>query len=160
MTKIQIILQESEKAFLIEYERKRTITERGDKFIGAAAVIVGFQLTQISNLALSGNWRQTLCMWLSVGALIVLGLSVLLTMLSLRVWGYYSFPRGTELIDELRDERITEDAAKIKIARMYLKAHDINAQINDRRARLLGIGGFLLVVGLGLAAVSYLVHPG
>jgi hypothetical protein len=157
MGKIEIIVRESEKSFLMEQTRKRTLTERADKFIGAAAVIVGFQLTQISNLALSGNRRQILHGWFSIGALVALAFSVLLTMLSMRVQEYHSYPRGTKLIDELKDESITEDVAEIKIARMYLSAHDINAQINDERARLLSVGGILLVVGLGLAAVSYLI---
>jgi hypothetical protein len=57
----------------------------------------------------------------------------------------------------VKDDRVTDAMARIKIAKMYLKAHHINAGINDKRAKLLLFSGALLVAGFVLAVFSYLV---
>ena len=124
--------------------------------MGAVAVIIGFQLIETDQLTLSGSWQQAVRGWLAVNALLALGISLVLTLLSMRVQKYYSYPRGTTLIDELKDDSITDQVAKIKIARMYLSAHDNNARINDKRAKLLSFSGAMLVAGLLLAVISYL----
>jgi hypothetical protein len=61
------------------------------------------------------------------------------------------------LIDEVKDPAVTDSMAKIKIAKMYLQAHVINAGINDRRSRLLLFSGALLVTGFVLAVASYVM---
>ena len=156
MNKVELVLQESEKAFLLEKTRAAKLGEAAEKLIGAVAVVVGFQLIEFDHLALSGDWQEALHNWIAVGAFIALGGSLVLTLLSMRVQEYYSYPRGTELIDELKAESITDEVAMIKIARMYLTLHDKNARVNDERAKLVYFSGILLVTGFGLAVASYL----
>ena len=156
MDKTDLIVQQSEKAFLQERARADKLIAAAEKYIAAVAVIIGFKLLDIENLSLTGSWQQIVHGWLTVLALLTLGTALLLTFWSMRVFKYYAFPRGTKLIDELKDPGISDEAAKIKVARMYLSAHDTNAQINDRRARLLSVSSALLVAGFLLTVIGYL----
>jgi hypothetical protein len=158
MKKFDLIIQESEKAFRQERIRADNLGKAAEKLIGAVAIIIGFHLIEIDQLRLVGKWEQAVHGWFSISALVALAISLFLSLLSMQIWKYYSYPRGTTLIDELRDENISDDGAKIKIARMYLKAHDCNAGINDKRARLILISGIVLISGLLLAVVSYLIE--
>lgn len=155
MSKIDLILQESEKAFIQERIRADKLWGASEKLIGAVAVIMGFHLIEIDRLTLTGNWRQVAQGWLAICAIVALMLALFLALLSMQVQKYYSYPRGTTLIDDLKDDSITDQAAMIKIARMYLKAHDNNARINDKRARLVFYSLIMLVTGLLFAVFSY-----
>lgn len=155
-SKVDVIFQVSEKAFLQERMRADKLSAAAEKYVGAVVIIMGFQLIEIDQLTLSGSWSPALRGWLAVLALLALGVSTVCALLSIQVRKYYSYPRGTTLIDELKDESITDEVAKIKVARMYLSAHDINAGINDKRAKMLSYSGALLVSGLLLAVLSYL----
>jgi hypothetical protein len=157
MDKIDVIVQESEKAFLQERARADRIFGAAEKIVGAVAVVIGFQLIRMDQLTLSGSWPQALHGWLAIGALLELGISLTFAFLSMQVQKYYSYPRGTTLIDELKDASITYEVARIKIARMYLSAYDANAHINDKRAKILSYSGAMLVVGLVFAVISYLI---
>ena len=157
MSKIELILQESEKAFLQERIRADKLGGAAEKLIGAVAVIVGFHLIETDQLTLTGNWQQVAQGWLAVSALVALMVSLLLALLSMQVQKYYSYPRGTTIIDQLKDDLVSDQAANIKIARMYLKAHDNNARINDKRAKLVFYSLAMLVIGLICAIISYFV---
>ncbi len=156
MEKVDLIVHVSEEAFFQERARADKHSAAAEKFVGAVAVIIGFQLIKTDQLTLSGSWQQVVHGWLAIIALLALGISLVLTLLSMRVRNYYSYPRGTTLIDELKDDSITDQVAKIKIARMYLSAVDINARINDQRAKLLSFSGAMLFAGLLLAVISFL----
>lgn len=157
MGKLDLIFDESAKAFYDEWERTERLRNLGEKVVAAVAVVVGFHLIEIENVALAGAWLETLRSWLAVCALLALGVSLVLALLSMRIGAFVGRPRGMTLIDELRDPEITDEAAKVKIAKMYLQATEINARINDRRGRLLLFSSVLLVMGFILGVGSYVL---
>ena len=69
---------------------------------------------------------------------------------------YASYPRGLTLIDDLKGDQVSDDAAAINVAKMYLNLHNHKARLNDRRARLLALSGILFVAGFLLAVSSHL----
>lgn len=156
MSKADFIVNESEKAFLAEGARMERLTTKAEKYAGAIAVIIGLHLIDFNRIKLSGNSRELLYVGLAAGALISLGLAMGLTLLSVRIRNYRSYPVGMTLIDELKNEALTEDGAKMRIAGMYLKAHDANSRTNDRRAKLLSYGSVLMVFGFALAVATRL----
>ncbi len=153
-SKIDTILKESEKAFLAEATRKDKLTDKAEKYLAALALIVGFNLVDFERVTLTGTASEVLSGLFAIGAFAMLGITLVLALLTLRVFEYASYPRGETLIDELKDEAITDDIAKVKLAKMYLGAYDNNARINDRRARLLSWSGVLLVIGFVSAVAS------
>lgn len=153
-SKIDIILKESEKAFLAEATRKDKLTDKAEQYLAAVALIVGFNLIDFERVTLSGRANEVLSSLFAIGAFGMLGIVLILALLTLRVLEYASYPRGETLIDELKDEEITDNMARIKLAKMYLGAHNHNARINDKRAKLLSWSSVLLVVGFVLAVIS------
>ena len=156
-SKIDTILKESEKAFLAEAARKDKLTDKAEKYLAALALIVGFNLIDFSRVTLSGATNEVLSSMFAIGAFGMLGIALVLALLTLRVLKYASYPRGETLIDELKDEKITDDMARIKLAKMYLSAYDNNARINDQRAKLLSWSSALLVIGFVLAVIRQVV---
>ncbi len=157
MDKIELLAIESEKAYNSEIKRMDRLTDRADKFIAAVAVVAGFQLTQVENLDFTGDWMAQLPDWLTLLSLAVLGIAILFAMASMNLRKYYSYPLGETLLDELKGDDVDDDSARVKVARMYLKWHDTNSKANDVRAQYLTISGILLIVGFGLATVSFLL---
>jgi len=157
MDKIDLILQESEKAYQQDRTRAKSLGKAAEKLIGAVAVIMGFHLIEIERLSLFGAWQPAIHGWFSIIALLALGSSLCLSLISMQTWKYYAYPRGTTLIDELKDDSVSDEGAKIKVSCMYLEAHDINAGINDKRARLVFASGLVLVSGLVLIVIGYVV---
>jgi hypothetical protein len=155
--KVDVVLEESAKAFYDEWKRTDRLRGLGERLIAAVAVVVGFHLIEIDNLALVGVWEETIDSWLAVCGLLALSVSLVLTLLSMRIGAFHGRPRGMTLIDEVKDPDITDDVAKIMIAKTYLQATEINAGINDRRGRLLMFSGALLVTGFVLAVASYVI---
>lgn len=157
MSKVDLVFQESEKAFLAEIGRGERITDKAEKYIGAIAIIIGFKLIDLDSLKFSGQNSQALASWIAVVSFLVLGLSLVQALLSRRVLRYYSYPRGEKLIEDLRSDELDNDMAKVKIAKMYLTARERNALINDNRAKLLSVSGILIVIGFTVAAVGHIV---
>jgi hypothetical protein len=153
-SKIDIILNESEKAFLAETTRAEKLTDKAEKYLTAIALIIGFNLIDFDRITIDGATNEILSGVFAISGFVMLGAALVLALLTLRVLQYGSYPRGETLIDDLKDKEITDDMAKIKLAKMYLGARDKNAQTNDRRARLLSWSGTLLVVGFVLAVIS------
>ena len=60
MSKIDLIVQESEKAFYQERARADKIGGAAEKIIGAVAFIVGFHLIETDQLTLNGNWSVSI----------------------------------------------------------------------------------------------------
>ena len=161
MSKVDLIMQESEKAFKAEVSRSETLTNKAEKYIAAVGLVVGFQLIDLNRLYFGSIWKQGLLDFLPLLAFFTLGAALVFALISRRVLNYLSYPRGETIINELKDNNINEDAAKIKIAKMYLTAHDKNAGINDQRAKYLSIVGVLIVIGFVLAVASHLIlKPG
>lgn len=157
MNKEDLILQHSEKSFSAEEARTKELDDKAEKVVAAIAVVSGFHLVDVGRLAFAGSPQAVLSSWIAVSALAVLGVALVFTLLSRRVQDYVSYPRGLKLIDDLRCEGIDAEASKLLVGRMYLRAHDRNAALNDNRAKMLSMGGNLLVVGFLLAVASLIV---
>ena len=157
MDKIELLAIESEKAYNSEIRRMDTLTDRADKFIAAVAIVAGFQLTQVENLDFTGGWIEQIPDWLTLLSLAILGIAILFAAASMNLREYYSYPLGEKLLEELKGDDVDNDSARVKVARMYLKWHDTNSRANDGRARYLTISGILLIVGFGLATLSFLL---
>lgn len=157
MEKVDVVFEESVKAFYDQGKRTDRLRNLGEKLIAGVAVVVGFHLIEMDNLALVGGWEEKAGSWVAVCALLALSASLVLTLLSMRIGAFCGHPRGMVLIDELKDPDITDDMAKIMVAKMYLQAQDINGGINDRRSRLLSFSGTLLLTGFVLAVASYVM---
>ncbi len=153
MNKIEIITRESEKAFLAEIGRGERLTDKAEKFVGAVALIIGLKVFNLDGTILN---RLGLAGFLALLSFILLGGALVLASLSRRVLEYASYPRGLTLIDDLKGDSVSDDAASIKVAKMYLNLYDHNARLNDRRAKLLALSGILLVAGFLLAVSSHL----
>jgi hypothetical protein len=157
--KIEIIARESEKAFLSEIERGKRLTDKAEKFIGAAALVIGLKIFDLHDLegaskALGGAGMSVRLEFLGF---MLLGGALVLASLSRRIQDHASYPRGQALIDDLKSDQVSDDEAAIKVAKMYLDLHDQNAGVNDQRARLLAFSGNLLVSGFLLAFPGRLI---
>lgn len=157
MEKVDVVFEQSEKVFYDETQRAERMRDLAEKMIAAVAVVVGFQLIEIDSLLLVSTWQETLRAGLAICALTTLSTSLVLAFLGMQIGESYGPPRGMALINELKDSALTDDMAKIMIAKMYLEAYEINGGINDRRARRLVLGCTLLIVGFILAVASYLM---
>lgn len=157
MNKVDLVFQESAKAFYDEWKRTERLRNLGEKLVAAVAIVVGFHLIEIETLVLAGAWQQAVRSWLALCALLALSISLALTFSGMRIGRFRGRPRGTTLIDAVKDEAVTDAMAKIKITKMYLDCRDTNAEVNDKRARLLLFSGTLLVAGFLLALASYLM---
>lgn len=154
MNKIELVLQESEKAFDAECEREDRLTTKAETYIGAVVIIIGFKIIDLESLKLANYLTHPFLSWLSAISFLFFGISLVYALISRRVWNYLSYPRGERLIHELRPNNIDDDSAKIMIAKMYLAARENNAVINDQRAGMLSISGILMVVGFIVAVLS------
>jgi hypothetical protein len=160
LDKNDLILQESEKAFCSEAGRRERLTGKAEKYIGAVAVVIGFRLIELHPKTTLANIQGEYYLIFSIFSFLLLGASLILSLLGMQVKGYVSYPRGTELIDKLEGDSISDDEAKKAIASMYLRAHETNARLNDKKAKHLSYGGMLLVIGFLIAIMSYLIGKG
>lgn len=158
MNKMDLILTESEKAFRQDLDRTKNLRQAAERLVAAVAVVMGFHLFELDKISFTGEPGQVLSGWLAVGALTTMVVSLFLSLLSMKVWNYLSYPRGKTILDELDDENVSDHDAKVKVALMYLTAYDHNAGINDKRAGLILFSTVILVLGLLLAASSYLIE--
>lgn len=147
MSKIELVFQESEKAFNAECEREDRLTTKAEAYIGAIVVIIGFKIVNFEALESIDFSAHSLSSWLSLVSFLLFGVGLVFALVSRRVWDYLSYPRGESLIQELRPNTIDDDSAQIMVAKMYLEAREWNAQINDRRAVMLSKSGIFIVLG-------------
>ena len=152
MEKIDIILQESEKAFLAESERRDNLTSKAEKYISAGAVVMGFRFIDIQGAA-----QITFCMILAILSFILLGVSLFFSILGMQVRQYDSYPQGKKFALGLKED-ISTDMVKIEMIDMYLSAQDTNAHLNNKRAKRLSYSGIFLAIGFLLAVISYLLE--
>jgi len=157
MRKIEIILQECEKAFLEEGGRKERLVSKSEKYFSFIAVVIGFRLIELHPQIQLANIQGMSYLIISIISFLLMGISLILSLLSIQVKGYVSYPRGNDLIDNLESEKVSDVEAKKAIAIMYLTARETNACLNDKKARILAFSGILLVIGFLTAVIGYLV---
>lgn len=157
MTKIELLLEEGRRAFETEWGRKARLSAKAEKYMVAVGLILGFGLVRIHDrFALTGPASDVLGSWLAVGSLLAMSFSFSLCLLALRTRTYRSYPRGNAIADSIKDKSVSDEAAMVMLAKMYLTARDANVKVNDRRAVLASWAGMLLISGFVLAAASYL----
>ncbi|NWG08440.1 MAG: hypothetical protein HXY35_17315 [Chloroflexi bacterium] len=156
MPKLDTIYQVSEKAFQNEQERMKNLTDKSEKYVGAIAVIIGFQLLDIDKLKLSGN--SACYNWLAVIGLIFLGIAFVSAVISNRVQNYHSYPAGEKFLEILDDDKIDDASATTALTTMYLTALDINRSLNHNRAKLLSLSGNLIALGFTLIVIRYILE--
>lgn len=149
--KLALLLAESEKAFNAELSRKDALTHKAERYLAAAGILTGFYLADIVPRA-SLTYSVLLA-----GALTLFAAALISVLLTLRVRKYRSYPPGAELLEKLGAHEVTVNAARFIVSTMYCEAQDLNAEINNQRARLLAVGGALMTAGFVLAAASHLL---
>jgi hypothetical protein len=155
--KIILLLTESEKAFSSEADRRESLTQKAEKYIAASGAVTGIYLVGVDPSKLPDGWRRAWYLSLAMGALLVLAASLIAMLMTMRVREFSAYPRKMTLLEQLRPPEVTANVARIMMASMYLNAHETNASINDRRARLLKLGGILMTAGFALAVISRLL---
>lgn len=160
MTKIDLVLEESRRAFEAEWGRKARLTGKAEKYIVAVGLIVGFELVGVPRpFGLTGPISEVIGRWLAVCSFLAMFLSFVFCLLALRTRAYRTHPRGDAIADSIKGKSISNEAAVVMVAKMYLAARGANAVINDGRAVVLSWAGALLISGLALAVASYLAAP-
>lgn len=159
MSKQDTILSQCEKAFLLEVNRKHNLGNRAEKIVAAVAVVTGFASLDVVK-KIDAIWAHPIqpATGMAMAAFICLGLSILLALTSERIQPYLAYPTENKLIDDLRDEQIDEEAAKLLFSMMYVRAHDRNSKINDRRAKIISASERLLIIGFALATSSNIAN--
>src|SRR5450756_855248 len=154
MSKITIVKEAAEKALAIEGDRTRQLIGRAEKFVAGAAIVTGYQMTDLAQLLASSSlWAKVSC-HLALGAL---GLSLFFGFYNLRLKGYAGYPRGDTLWETLKTENVSEDAAELAVIQLLLKTREQGAKLNDAKARSLAWCGWLLFAGILLVIGSHLL---
>lgn len=149
-----LVLEHSEKTFVAESERAKRLDEKAEKTIAAVSLVIGFHLVDINRLFLRGALALVLPTWIAVAGLGCLSTALLLAFLAMRVQNYAGCSEGMGLIEDLRENAIDADLAKLLIARMYLRARHQNWAVNNKKAGLLALSSWFLLVGFLLAVMS------
>lgn len=157
MSKIDTIVSQSEKAFVAESARCERLTNKAEKYIAAVGAIVGFHLIEIKQLVIYGNSKEVIYTMAAISSFLFLFLALILSFIAANIYKYRSYPRGEQLINRLKDNVITDDIAKIKLAKMFLAAQETNGDINDYRAAILRSASKLIVFGFILTVIGHLV---
>jgi hypothetical protein len=156
VSKISIIKDAAEKAMAAENERTKLLLGRAEKFTAGIIVVTGFQLVSLPNvLGASSPWAG----YSSYLALAALGLSLFFGFYSLRLKGHAGYPRGDKLLENLKPDEVSEDAAEQAIIQLLLKNREQNAKLNDTKAISLSWCGWLFFAGFLLAAGSQFLVP-
>ncbi|HSY20014.1 MAG TPA: hypothetical protein VK815_16840 [Candidatus Acidoferrales bacterium] len=154
MSKVTIVKEAAEKAMAAEGDRTRLLIGRAEKFVAGAAIVLGYQMTDLAQLLGSSSpWAKVSCHL----ALAALGLSLLFGFYSLRLKGYAGYPRGDTLWETLKPDDVTEDAAELAVIQLLLKTREQSAKLNDAKAGSLSWCGWLLFTGILLVLGSHLL---
>lgn len=156
MSKISLIKETAEKAMAAENERAKRLLGRAEKLTAGTIIVIGFQIVSAPNLLGSGSlWAEVAC----YAALAVLALAVFLAFFSMRLKGYVEYPREDKLLEVLKPENISQEAAEEAITQLLLRSREQNAKLNDAKTRALSRCGWVLCAGFLLAAISQLLAP-
>jgi hypothetical protein len=156
MNKLSLIKETAEKAMIAENERANRLSGKAERLTAGTIIVMGFQLLCAPNLLGSGSrWAGVACYL----ALAVLALAVFLGFCSMRLIGYAEYPRGDKLLDVLKPDNVSPDAAEEAITQLLLKNREQNVKLNDSKVRALSRCAWALFAGFILAAVSQLLAP-
>lgn len=144
----------AEKAMAAEAERTDSLLGEAGKLAAGILIVLGFQLMDVKTLLESPSRGVKILCYLSVG---VLGAALLLAIIGLTAKGYAGYPRGNKLLDTLKPDSVTEEAAEEGVVQLLLKTREQNALLNDAKARSLFWCGWLLFLGVLLVAGSQLL---
>ncbi len=143
----------AEKAMAAEAVRTDSLLREAGKLVAGILIVLGFQLLDAKTLMESGAHGVKILGGLSVALLAV---SLLLAFAGLTNKGYASYPRGNKLLDTLKPESVTEEAAEEGLIQLLLKTREQNALLNDAKARALFWSGWCFFAGILLVAASQL----
>lgn len=138
-----VIVNVAFNALQAELKRGDALHQKAEKLIVAVGVVSGFQLIDIKNvITLQADAYTTIFVVLSF---LMLSASLLYAFLSMRVMQNKLYPKERKLLERLEESK--EDANKLsfEISGLYLDIRSAKANINDKRAKLLTIGGYLLL---------------
>lgn len=158
MDKISLIREMAEKAMNGETVRMHYLIARGEKLLAGIIIVTGFQMLDVPNLLASGSPSVKVLCFLSLA---VLGLSLFFGFACIGIKDHSGYPREDKLLENLKPENVSDEAAEQAIIQLLLKARERNAKLNDTRIKLLSpcgwlfLTGFLLVSGSQLLAASF-----
>jgi hypothetical protein len=152
--KVLIMKGAAEKAMAAESVRSDALLRHATKLAAGVIIVLGFQLMDAKTLLESSSRDVKLLCYLSTG---VLGAALLLAIVGLTSKGYAGYPRGNKLLDTLKPDSVTEEAAEEGLVQLLLKTREQNALLNDAKARWLFWCGWLFLVGVLLVAGSQLL---
>ncbi len=155
MNKILIIKEAAEKASAAESDRTARLLRKADTLAAGIIIVTGFQLLEANNLLGSSSQWTNILYYLSLA---VLSVSLFFAFRGMRVQGYACYPRGSKLLDALKPENISEDAAQESLVKMLLETREQNARLNDAKIKSLSWCGWLLFTGFVLVAGSQLLN--
>ena len=156
MTKLDTMLQLTEKAFEAEQERMKNLTDKSEKYVAVIVAIIGFQLLDLHSLNLTGI--EAYYNLLAVLGLVSLGVAFAITLISNRIQTYDSYASADQYETLLENKQYDDDGVKMSFAKMYIAALKKNQSINDNRSKLLSLGSNLITIGFILIVVRYILE--
>ncbi len=154
MNKITIVRDAAEKALTAESVRAEYLLRRAERLAAGIVIVTAFQLLDVSNLLESSSLGVKVSGGL---ALAVLSLALFFAFCSLRLKSYAGYPRGDMLWENLKSEAISEEAAEVAVLQLLLQNRELNAKLNDAKARSLSRCGWLFFAGWLLLVGSRLL---
>jgi hypothetical protein len=151
--KILIMKSAAEKAMAAEAVRTESLVREAGKIVAGILIVLGYQLLDAKTLMESPSRGVKILAGLSM---LILGISLLLAFAGLTAKGYASYPRGSKLLDTLKPESVTEEAAEEGLVQLLLKTREQNALLNDAKARSLYWSAWCFFAGILLVAASQL----
>ena len=148
MSKIAIVKDAAEKAMKAESDRTGQLFTRAEKFLAAAVLVTGYQMSDAAALIESSSWLAKISCLLALAAL---GTAMFMGLYALRLKGYVGYPRGDKLWEALRPDNVSVDDAELAVIQLLLQTREQNAKLNDAKARSLSWCGWFLLAGVLLA---------
>lgn len=152
--KVLIMKAAAEKAMAAEAIRTGSLLRGAGKFAAGIIIVLGFQLMDAKTLLESPSRGVKILCYLSAG---MLSAALLLAFAGLTARGYAGYPRGNKLLDTLKPDNVTEEAAEEGLVQLLLKTREQNALLNDATARWLFWCGWLFFAGVLLVAASQML---
>lgn len=154
MTTDELILDTASKAFESEAEHFTILQEKAEKYIVAIGAITAFNFLNFDDLTSHGPWFAKAAAW---GAFISLAISLVCVLVSMIPRSYEGYPRNNVLVETLSKPGVTTEEAVRALSRMYSKATEYNARLNDCKGRLLLGGSGTCIFGFILVVLSRII---
>lgn len=156
--KLDIILEQCEKAFSAQTERGKRLTDKADKYVAAIGLIIGFQLLNLKKINFSEANIEIVSVIASILGFVGLVISIILAFISTTKLNYSSYPnKRCQWNTKVFDENLVEDTVKYNLSDMYIEASISNASINNRRSCELKWSGGFLIGGFILVSIGYIL---